>query len=38
MNQTFFDFISKYVTLTDDEKNAILSLDIFSSAKKSATR
>jgi len=29
-----FDFISKYVSLTDDEKNALLSLDLFHSVKK----
>jgi len=32
-----FDFISKYVSLTDDEKNAILSLDLFRSVKKGTT-
>lgn len=36
MNQILFDFISKYVTLTDEEKNAILSLDIIRSVKKGA--
>ena len=34
MQNLLFDFISKYVSLTEDEKNAILSLDIFSSIKK----
>jgi CRP-like cAMP-binding protein len=34
MTALLFDFISRYVSLTDDEKNAILSLDIFHSAKK----
>lgn len=34
MQDILFDFISKYITLTDDEKNAILSVDIFRSAKK----
>lgn len=29
-----FDFLSKYVSLTDDEKNTIISLDIFRSVKK----
>jgi CRP-like cAMP-binding protein len=29
-----FDFISKYISLTEDEKNAILSLDLFRSVKK----
>ena len=34
MTNILFDFISKYVSLTDDEKNAIVSLDIFRSFKK----
>jgi CRP-like cAMP-binding protein len=34
MQDILFDFISKYVSLTDDEKNAILSLDLFRSVKK----
>lgn len=34
MQDLLFDFISKYITLTEDEKNAILSSDIFRSAKK----
>lgn len=34
MQDILFDFISKYVSLTDEEKNAILSLDIFHSVKK----
>lgn len=34
MENTLFDFISKYVTLTEDEKNALLSLDLFHSVKK----
>jgi len=34
MQNLLFDFISKYVSLTEDEKNAILSLDIFRSVKK----
>jgi len=29
-----FDFISKYVSLTEDEKNAIVSLDLFHFVKK----
>ena len=37
MQDTLFDFISKYVSLTDDEKNAIVSLDIFRSVKKGTT-
>lgn len=34
MHNILFDFISKYISLTDDEKNAILSLDLFRSVKK----
>jgi CRP-like cAMP-binding protein len=34
MQDKLFAFISKYVSLTDDEKNALLSLDIFHSVKK----
>ena len=34
MKDILFDFISKYVSLTEDEKNAIVSLDIFRSVKK----
>lgn len=34
MQDLLFDFISKYVSLTADEKNALLSLDIFHSVKK----
>jgi len=34
MKNILFDFISKYVSLTDDEKNALLSLDLFHSVKK----
>ncbi|WP_126244420.1 Crp/Fnr family transcriptional regulator [Chitinophaga rhizosphaerae] len=34
MQDVLFDFISKYVSLTEDEKNAIVSLDIFRSFKK----
>ena len=37
MENILFDFLSKYVTLTEDEKNAILSLDIFRSVKKGTT-
>jgi CRP-like cAMP-binding protein len=36
MKNILFDFISKYVSLTDDEKNALLSLDLFHSVKKGA--
>lgn len=34
MQDLLFDFISKYVTLTEDEKNDITSLDIFRTLKK----
>lgn len=34
MQNILFDFISKYVSLTEEEKNAITSLDIFRSVKK----
>lgn len=34
MQNLLFDFISKYVSLTDEEKNALLSLDLFHSLKK----
>jgi len=34
MQNLLFDFISKYVSLTEDEKNTILSLDVFRSVKK----
>lgn len=34
MQKILFGFISKYISLTDDEKNAILSLDLFHSIKK----
>ncbi len=37
MKNTLFDFISKYVSLTEDEKNAILALDLFRSVKKGTT-
>ncbi len=37
MENILFDFISKYVTLTEEEKNAIVSLDIFHSVKKGTT-
>jgi CRP-like cAMP-binding protein len=37
MQDLLFDFISKYISLTEDEKNAILSLDIFRSVKKGTT-
>lgn len=34
MTNILFDFMSKYISLTEDEKNIILSLDIFHSVKK----
>ena len=34
MQNILFDFISKYISLTEDEKNAILSLNLFRSVKK----
>lgn len=34
MQDILFDFISKYISLTDEEKNALLSLDLFHSVKK----
>jgi len=37
MQDLLFDFISKYISLTEDEKNVILSLDIFRSIKKGTT-
>lgn len=37
MQDILFDFISKYIELTEDEKNAIVSLDIFHSVKKGTT-
>jgi CRP-like cAMP-binding protein len=37
MQDILFDFISKYISLTEEEKNAIVSLDIFHSVKKGTT-
>jgi len=37
MKNILFDFISKYVSLTEEEQHAILSLDIFRSVKKGTT-
>jgi CRP-like cAMP-binding protein len=34
MKNILFDFISKYVSLTEEEKEALLSLDLFHSVKK----
>ena len=37
MQDLLFDFISKYISLTEDEKKVIVSLDIFRSVKKGTT-
>ena len=37
MQDLLFDFMSRYISLTEDEKNAIVSLDIFRSVKKGTT-
>lgn len=37
MENILFDFIAKYISITEEEKNAILSLDIFHSVKKGTT-
>jgi CRP-like cAMP-binding protein len=37
MQDILFDFISKYIALTEDEKHAVLSSDIFRSFKKGTT-
>ncbi len=34
MQDILFEFISKYITLTQDEKNVLLTLDLFHSEKK----
>lgn len=34
MQNLLFDFIAKYISLTDEEKNAIISLDLFHELKK----
>ena len=34
MEDALFDFISKYISLNEDEKNAIIALDLFRSLKK----
>lgn len=34
MQEILFDFISKYITLTEDEKNVLVSLDLFRTVKK----
>jgi CRP-like cAMP-binding protein len=37
MENILFDFIAKYISLTEEEKNAIVSLDLFRSVKKGTT-
>ncbi len=37
MQNKLFDFISKYISLTGDEKNVLLSLNLFRSLKKGTT-
>lgn len=34
MQDTLFDFIAKYISLTDEEKNVLVSLDLFRSVRK----
>lgn len=36
MREILFDFISKYITLNEEEKNAIINADVFRSYKKGA--
>lgn len=37
MENLLFEFIARYISLTEDEKNALLSLDLFHSVKKGTT-
>lgn len=37
MENILFDFISKYISLTEDEKNAIVSLNLFRTVQKGTT-
>lgn len=37
MQNVLFDFISQYISLTEEEKNAIVALDIFHTVKKGTT-
>lgn len=37
MQDLLFNFISKYISLTEEEKNAIIALDLFHSVKKGTT-
>lgn len=37
MQNRLFDFISKYITLTEEEKNVLLSLNLFRQVKKGTT-
>jgi len=34
MQDLLFDFIAKYIIITEEEKNALLSLNLFHSVKK----
>lgn len=34
MEKILFDFISRYISITEDEKNALLALDLFHTVKK----
>ena len=34
MQELLFDFLSKYIALTEDEKNALVALDVFHSVRK----
>lgn len=34
MEKILFDFISRYISITEDEKNALLALDLFRTVKK----
>ena len=34
MHQLLFDFISKYISLSEEEKETLVSLDIFKTVKK----
>ena len=37
MQDLLFDFISRYISLSEDEKNTLISLDLFHSVKKGTT-
>jgi hypothetical protein len=34
MQDLLFDFISRYISLTEEEKDAVFSLDLFKTVKK----